>query len=365
MLVFSRLFRTSYEQQFSTENNKYEIKCTDAYTCSWVNVHKIVSSFPDVKIFASIWSPPHYMKNKSYQLLPEFETDYLHFIRNITALMKRNFNIEIERVSPVNEPENIFAPWDHTNMSPLQLCRIINNYNDPLISVCPENSWFSVTHVYYNIFNCMACDVKATHTYALNTDLTSSNFKLAYYDLERYKFRGTSGPLWMTEVCSTYLDSNENEIDEAMDLAINIVNFVGVTCVQRYYFYYAYTYGPSGESLIWGNADGDLYLPKKFYVYKLFVRASNTTYTQTEVTICDNLPFGQMQNTNIVKNLPCIQFGDVDRVIVNKESSRKQLEDHQCTSLCCVTEKEDFVCNETQYLPPKSVCHCALNINTQ
>ncbi|KAJ6627321.1 hypothetical protein Bhyg_16539, partial [Pseudolycoriella hygida] len=192
------------------------------------------------------------MKNDFYQLLPAYETAYLYFIRNITEIMKKDFNIEIEKVSPVNEPENVFAPWDHTFMSPLQLCRIIKSYNDSLISVCPENSWISVTNAYYNILGCnQPCHIKATHSYALNTDLTSSNFKLAYYDLSRYYYRGTSGPLWMTEVCSTFLDSDTNEMNEALDFATNIVNFVGATCVQRYYFYYAYTNGHSGESLIW------------------------------------------------------------------------------------------------------------------
>lgn len=351
---FFRLFRTSYEQQFSPAKNEYKIECIDPYTCSWINVHKTISTFTDVKVFASIWSPPHYMKNDFYQLSAKYETAYLHFIRNITAIMKRDFNIEIEKVSPVNEPENIFAPWDHTNMDPFQVCRIIENYNDPLISVCPENSWFPITNAYYNFIGCtQPCEIKATHAYAINTNLSSSNFKLAYYDPVSYTYRGTSGPLWMTEVCSTYLDSDKNEMQEAVDLALNIFNFVGVTCVQRYYFYYAYTNGNSGESLIWGNAEGDLYLPKKFYVYKLFVSASNTTHAPTEVSVCDAIS---------VKNMPCIQFGDVDRVLVNKETSEEQLQDHECTSLCCVTENDDFLCIDTHRVPHKSVCHCALNV---
>lgn len=300
------------------------------------------------------------MKNEFYQLLPEYETAFLHFIRNVTALIKRDFDIEIEKVSPVNEPENVFAPWDHTNMAPLQICRIIKNFNDSLISVCPENSWFSVTNAYYNILGCnRPCEIKATHAYALNTDLASPNFKLGYYDLVSYRYRGTTGPLWQTEVCSTYLDSDKNEMNEALDLGINIVNFVGVTCVQRYYFYYVYTKGNSGESLIWGNEEGDLYLPKKFFVYKLFVSASKTTHGPSEVSACEK------QNPLSIKNMPCIQFGDVDRVLVNKETSEKQLKVDECNSLCCVTESYDFICvQDTQHVPSKSVCHCTLNVTS-
>lgn len=348
-----RLFRTSYEQQFSPVVDKYEIKCNDPYTCSWINIHKAVSSYPDVKVFASIWSPPHYMKDEYFNLLPKYETAYLHFIRNITAIVAQDFNINIEKVSPVNEPENVFAPWDHTNMSPLQLCRIIRNYNDPLVSVCPENAWFSLTTTYYNILGCIKpCAIKATHAYALNTDLTSPNFKLGYYDLVSYNYRGTTGPIWMTEVSSTYLDSETTQMNEALDLAVNIVNFVGVTCIQRYYFWYAYTKGPSGESLIWGNEGGDLFLPKKFFVYKLFVRASNTTsHAPVDVSDCG------------AKTFPCIQFGKVDRVLVNKDSSGKTLKVNECVSLCCVTESDDFICfDNKEFLPSRAVCHCALNV---
>lgn len=349
---YCRLFRTTYDPVFSPSKDVYEIKCIDPYTCSWINIHRALQSYKDVKVFASIWSPPHYMKNNLSQLIPTHETAFLHFIRNITAIIKRDFEIDIEKVSPVNEPENAFAQWDHTNMDPIQLCRIISNYNDPLISVCPENAWFSLTTTYFNPL-LPPCDIMATHAYALNSDVTSPNFMLGYYDPVSYSYRGTNGPLWMTEVSSTYVEANVTQMEEALDLANNIVNFVGVTCVQRYYFWYAYTKDYSGESLIWGYENGELYLPKKFFVFKLFVTASNTTYTSTEVNDCDVI-------TSL--KFPCIQFGDVDRVLINADANAKQTKANECSSLCCVTETEDFVCfDDTERVPSKSVCHCILN----
>lgn len=44
------------------------------------------------------------------------ETNFHYFIRNTTDLIKTQFNLTIEKVSPVNEPENIFAQWEHTEM---------------------------------------------------------------------------------------------------------------------------------------------------------------------------------------------------------------------------------------------------------
>ncbi len=66
---------------------------------------------------ASIWSAPQHMKDTTWNTLPvEQEINFLYFIRNVTALIKTKFDITIERVSPVNEPENIFAEWEHTRM---------------------------------------------------------------------------------------------------------------------------------------------------------------------------------------------------------------------------------------------------------
>lgn len=261
-------------------------------------------------------------------------------------------------------------------MTPDQLCRIVRMYNDPMISVCPENSYFWVSRIYYNFdstdpnVNCSAyCDVHATHAYSLNWDFSSDNSLLAYYDLKPYADRGTTAPIWMTEVSSTYRNADVTQMEEALDLAMNIINFVGATCVQRYYYWYMYTLGFSGESLIWGDNNGNLYFPKKFFVYKLFVNASNTMNGPVEVNLCNPLPNSTSdshpQDTLIVENLGCLQFGDVDRVLVNKEAVARQVDDLSCSSVCCTTETEDFHCNEnsstTQTVPPRSVCHCVLH----
>jgi len=226
------------------------------------------------------------------------------------------------------------------------------------------------------------CDVKATHGYSLNLDFTSENYLSAYYDLKDNNIRATNNPIWMTEVSSTYGKADENQMTEALDMATNILNFLGITCVQRYYYWSAYTKGYSEESLIWGDDDGNLILPKKFFVYKLFVNASNTLRGPVEVNQC-NLDLrpsqssykvfliseskgNQLSRSRIVKNLGCLQFGDGDRVIVNKEREAKQLNENECKLLCCTTEADDIICtessDETNIIPARSVCQCVLNV---
>lgn len=115
-----RHFRTSYESSFSPSRDIYQIVCSPNVLpaiCSWIDIHNEISKYPNISVMASIWSPPTYMKDlASDTLLVSEENNYHYFIRNITSLIKNQFNITIERVSPINEPENIFGTWEHTNM---------------------------------------------------------------------------------------------------------------------------------------------------------------------------------------------------------------------------------------------------------
>ena len=70
--------------------------------------------YPNPSIMASVWSPPYYMKDmERVSLKPEYEQLYYYYIKNITQLIHDKYGLVVERVSPVNEPENIFAVWDH------------------------------------------------------------------------------------------------------------------------------------------------------------------------------------------------------------------------------------------------------------
>jgi hypothetical protein len=297
------------------------------------------------------------------------ETAYHYFIRNVTQLIKNQFGISIERVSPVNEPENIFAPWEHTDMSPDQLCSMVNTFNDSLISICPENSYFWVSEIYSESGKgtgrptCAdACQIFGTHGYTLNVDFTSTNNFKAYYDLTAYERKTTQQkPIWQTEVSSTFDNYETEEMQEAIDLAFNIANFLGVTCIQRYYFWYSYTLGASGESLTWGQYNGSLKLPKKYYAYKHNTLASQATPGPMKVTSCGP------ETSSKVK---CIKYGEHRAVFSNNVDSNVTVNWKgavQCISgsLCCTTNDADWGCdgnvvNATSILPSKSVCSCEI-----
>ncbi len=154
---------------------------------------------------------------------------------------------------------------------------MVDDFNDLVISVCPESSHFTISVNFATISTpqCLdSCEIFATHAYRLSLD--ENGLPKAHYDLTRHERPFNSSiSIWQTEVCSTYDKAEDNQMNEALDLAINIANFVGYTCVQRYYYWYSYTLNPSGESLIWGTTSGHLTFPKKYFAYKHFTLAAH------------------------------------------------------------------------------------------
>lgn len=376
--VSHRHFRTSYESAFSPNRDTYEIVCdSNGRICSWIDLHNEISRYRDFSIMASVWSPPRYMINVTDNTLPEYEERNFHnFIGNITSLMKTTFNITVERVSPINEPENVFAAWEHIRMvskkisfrnffpkiifcfpfasqSAHQLCRMVDDFNDSLITVCPECSYFATSLNFATLSTprCLeSCEIFGTHAYSLT--IANNTFR-AYYDLvPRVRNIPNSIPIWQTEVCSTYDSAADNQMREALDMAINIANFVGHTCIQRYYYWYSYTLNPSGESLIWGQTNGRLTLPKKYFAYKHFTLAAHGG--SKLVTKYDPL-----------NGVTYLRFGDSKVVFVNNQSSA--VVSNWTNAVNCWTDT--FYCTTNLFdwhnsresitiLPAESVCSC-------
>uniref|UniRef100_T1KFI1 Glucosylceramidase n=1 Tax=Tetranychus urticae TaxID=32264 RepID=T1KFI1_TETUR len=351
-----RLFRTEYLSKFSPAEDVYTIDCIDEQTCAWIRMHSLISNYPDVSLFASVWSPPLYMKDRFHQLKSSYEWKYYNYLKNITQQIKHTFGLNIGPISLINEPENVFAPWEHTVMGPRQLCRLIDMYKDELLSVCPENSYFWITKLYLNYrdisTNCYSsCSIISTHGYYVNTNLLSSNRFQVYYDTGQNK-HSYDKPIWMTEICST-LPGTKNSIQEAIDLGVSIVNFIGHTCVTRYYYWLAFTLFPSGESLIWltpkTNATGiqqTLFFPKKYFAYRHFTRAS--------------FPGNRRVRQCSTDSFYCLTF-DNNYVFVNNQQD-KAIKLKYEVPLCCTTRENDWICGRyVGLIPPKSICSVDLN----
>lgn len=90
-----RYFRTSYESQFSPSKDNYTISCSlSPVACTWIELLETVSKYENVSVFASIWSPPHYMKNPFLDTLKEsHEEDFYFFIKNITKIVQQRFGV--------------------------------------------------------------------------------------------------------------------------------------------------------------------------------------------------------------------------------------------------------------------------------
>lgn len=344
-----RLFRSEYLPQFSTEENRYEIKCTDTKTCAWMTMHSMIGKLPEKDLFISIWSPPYYMKNLRRQLKPEYEDMYHQYLNNVTALVAVDYNTTVSQISLANEPENMFAAWDECTMSAAQLCRLVKAYKEPYFSVCPENAYYWVSEIYrdysFRGVDCKkTCSIIITHTYQPNLNPLSPNFLSMYYDLKLYP--EPESPVWITEVSSTRYLEDHFQMEEAMDLSESIINFVGTTCVQRFYYWLAYIQAKgSGEALIWGvkpllRHEIKLYYPKKYFAYRHFTRAS---FRSSSRTLCSTGDY------------KCLQF-DTAKIFLNRQSVPIVLKQN-CT-LCCTDYNSDWNCSENNTLPSESVCSC-------
>lgn len=237
--------------------------------------------------------------------------------------------------------------------SPEQLCRMVYDFNDPLISVCPESAYFttSVNFATMSTPRCLdSCKIFASHAYKLTVG-GENNLK-AHYDLvPRARTFPSDVSIWQTEVCSTYDNAEHNQMNEALDLATNIANFVGHTCIQRYYYWYAYTLNPSGESLIWGTINGHLQFPKKYFAYKHFTLAA---YGGSKM----------VTKYDPMTGITYLTFGESKTVFVNILSSSVAASWINCRSstFLCTTNRHNWIgSGNGTILPAQSICSCDVN----
>lgn len=230
---------------------------------------------------------------------------------------------------------------------------MVRDFNDSLVSLCPECAYFkfSVAYSISSYPKCLdSCGTIATHAYKLSMD--PSNFLLAYYDVvPRARTTFSDKPIWQIEVASTYQNAENKQMTEALDFAMNIANFVGYTCVQRYYFWLSYTLNPSGESLIWGTLNGDLIFPKKYFAYKHFTLAAQG---ESKMVTKYDLMIG----------VTYLLFGTLKAVFVNILSTNfiiKWDQNLSCltSTFACTTDSYDWLHLEnSSVLPAKSICSC-------
>lgn len=228
---------------------------------------------------------------------------------------------------------------------------MVSDFDDPLISACPENSYFPISVLFGNEEKCLqSCKIFCTHAYTLNI-VGNNRFKV-YYDLLSYARPIPSHiPIWQTEVSSTFDNAVDNQMRECLDMAMNIVNFVGHTCIQRYYYWYSYTLHSSGESLIWGDDNGTLTFPKKYFGYKHFTHAA---YGGSKI----------VHKYDPMNGISYLTFGDSKAVFVNNLSLTVAVNWKGAViclpgTFCCTTEIYDWNCSENgTVLPDESICSC-------
>ena len=345
-----RYLRSEYPPSFSPSKGVYQISCVDQASCTWITMANLLSSYPDIEFFISIWQPPTYMMTNASSLKPEFETEYINYLGNITSQAESNYNLTISRVSFVNEPEYFDAPWAHCFMLPAQVCRLARSMVDPRMKVCPETAYFWMAKSYLIEGQCDgACSIVATHGYKpwVRGFATGNPQIRVHFDLDVNE-NDLAQPVWITELASTLTETEiPNEMDFALDLASSLANFVGSTCVQRVYHWLAYTETSSSESLIWSVNGTSLLKPKKYYAFRHFTRSA--------------APGNRTVSTCSTRSYTCLTFDD-QVIYINKRRRSVKLSTRRPSpeAICCTEPNSDHKCyQKPTELPAKSICSTA------
>ena len=346
-----RLLRSEYPPAFSPSSGVYKISCVDQATCTWITMAKLLSSYSDIEMFISVWTPPTYMLTNASTLKREYETEYINYLGNITSIAESDYNLTISQISFVNEPEYFDAPWAHCFMLPDQVCRLARSMADKRMKVCPETAYFWMAKSYLIEGQCNgACSIVATHGYRpwiRGSPISGGPQLRVHYDVDINE-NGLDEPVWITEMASTLSETEiPNQMDFAFDLATSLVNFVGSTCVERVYHWLAYTQTPSGESLIWSTNGTNLVKPKKYFAFRHFTRSS--------------APGNRKVSTCSTRNYTCLAF-DNQLVYINKRRRSIKFDNKRPLpeAICCTEPEADHKCyQKPTELPPKSICSTA------
>ncbi|MFS1564297.1 MAG: glycoside hydrolase [Candidatus Arsenophonus phytopathogenicus] len=245
------------------------------------------------KIFASIWSPPTYMKTIPGQLEgkncnrlnPNYDDAFCEYISNICEDLEK-IGISLYSISPMNEPEFPTPSWAGTIWYPTDTARFIPKLKDTLnkkgmqikmiMGECAN--WFlSDVYTFSSLFlmwlkgTSKKIDICASHGYTIpnfisgETDVT---YNQKAYD---WVLNRSSKPRWITEISET--TKFDPSMKKGLEFAASLHNFLTKGNISAFTFWLGVE-KISNECLI--KTDGDTYSKGKvFDIYGNYTRYIN------------------------------------------------------------------------------------------
>ncbi len=222
----------SYEE-FSWENTG-RARATPKYALDWARA--LVELNPDIKVFGSVWSPPHWMKEKSRRhkfhwskygasscggrLSPRYYTHYARYLAEWSKGLKAKFGIDLYAISIQNELY-FYEPYDSCIYAPREFAAVVKEVGRVFRKegiktkiMGPEDMTKFPDRLMRNVYPVMKdseakdyLDIICSHGYA---DGIESNLEAADAGRLWDMMKGYGKEYWMTETgagCGYWKDS--------------------------------------------------------------------------------------------------------------------------------------------------------------
>lgn len=250
----------------------------------WVlkNAHQ----YKPKKIIASTWSPPYYMKTSTLKRLkPSLYSDFANFLADY-VIAYRQADIRFFAISPQNEPENVFSPWDVCLWFSWDTATFVEKHMRPIFDrrglsetkiIVGESANWTGNNVWLSLMSKEKVDIIASHGYSL-PDLFnkfSVNYNINPLGDVPSDFKKS---VWITEVCST--QSFDPSMTMGLQAAICLHKFLAVKNVNAFIFWLGMVRGNSNEALICSDGQGHYQLTKVFDVMGNYSRYIKDNYSR-------------------------------------------------------------------------------------
>ena len=251
------------------------------------------------KIVASVWSPPYYMKTSLLKKLSgEYYTEFAKFLADFIVAYAEA-GIPIFALSPQNEPENIFSPWDVCLWLPEDTASFVNNNMKPTFTqrglntkiMIGESANWSIDCAMLDavslLINNKYVDILASHAYSL-PNLSSGTVN---YNTNPIGSLPSGYPsTWITESSAT--TSFDPSMTTGLQAAICFHKFLAVKEVNAFIFWLGMVRGSSNEALICSDGVGNYQLTKVYDVmgnYSRYIKENYCRITTNSAALASTL----------------------------------------------------------------------------
>jgi glucuronoarabinoxylan endo-1,4-beta-xylanase len=282
--------------------------------------------YPHIKIVPSVWSPPYYMLKKTIKKLSkDYYKEFASFLADYIEAYQK-VDIPIFAMSPQNEPENIFSPWDVCLWLPPDTATFVKDHMKPVFQqreldtkiMVGESANWGFNSIMLGLVNLFLggkkqdVDILASHAYSLPNIINKTvNYDTSPLGLLPSGYKST----WITESCATTLFDPSMKM--GLQAAICIHKFLAVSEVNAFIFWLGMIRGNSNEALVSSDGVGNYQLTKVYDVignYSKYVKEGYRRLTTNSSSLASSLYVSAFKGAD-TDNLSMVMINESDDLV--------------------------------------------------